>query len=70
MKRGSTFARREPPFAVSQRPPGRNDADPEHRTCLTAQEKMMKTTFTILHTNDIHSNLIGVGPVSEYTPAT
>ena len=27
-------------------------------------------TFTILHTNDIHSNLIGVGPVSEYTPAT
>ncbi len=27
-------------------------------------------TFTILHTNDIHSNLIGVGPASEYTPAT
>jgi 5'-nucleotidase len=35
-----------------------------------AQDKTMKTTFTILHTNDIHSNLIGVGPVSEYTPAT
>ena len=31
---------------------------------------MMKKTFTILHTNDIHSNLIGVGPASEYTPAT
>ena len=27
-------------------------------------------TFTILHTNDIHSNLIGVGPASEYTPTT
>ena len=27
-------------------------------------------TFTILHTNDIHSNLIGVGPASEYTPET
>ena len=30
----------------------------------------MTKTFTILHTNDIHSNLIGVGPASEYTPAT
>lgn len=30
----------------------------------------MKATFTILHTNDIHSNLIGIGPASEYTPAT
>jgi 5'-nucleotidase / UDP-sugar diphosphatase len=29
-----------------------------------------KRTFTILHTNDIHSNLIGVGPASEYTPAS
>jgi 5'-nucleotidase / UDP-sugar diphosphatase len=28
---------------------------------------MMKT-FTILHTNDIHFNLIGAGPASEYTP--
>ena len=26
-------------------------------------------TFTILHTNDIHSNLIGVGPVLEYSPS-
>ena len=25
-------------------------------------------TFTILHTNDMHSNLIGGGPSSEYTP--
>lgn len=30
----------------------------------------MTKTFTILHTNDIHSNLIGVGPTSEYTPDT
>ena len=30
----------------------------------------MKKTFTILHTNDIHSNLVSVGPASEYTPAT
>jgi 5'-nucleotidase len=29
-----------------------------------------KRTFTILHTNDIHSNLIGVGPASEYTPSS
>jgi 5'-nucleotidase/UDP-sugar diphosphatase len=27
-----------------------------------------KTTFTILHTNDIHSNLIGMAPSSDYTP--
>ena len=30
----------------------------------------MKRTFTILHTNDIHSNLIGMGPSSDYTPFT
>jgi 5'-nucleotidase len=36
----------------------------------SAQEKTMKTTFTILHTNDIHSNLIGLGPASDYTPFT
>jgi 5'-nucleotidase/UDP-sugar diphosphatase len=35
-----------------------------------AQERTVKATFTILHTNDLHSNLIGVGPASEYTPAT
>jgi len=27
-----------------------------------------KKTFTILHTNDLHSNLIGLGPGSDYTP--
>ena len=29
-----------------------------------------KKTFTILHTNDLHSNMIGLGPASEYTPFT
>jgi 5'-nucleotidase len=27
-----------------------------------------KKTFTILHTNDLHSNLIGLGPEMDYTP--
>jgi 5'-nucleotidase len=34
------------------------------------QEKRMKKTFTILHTNDMHSNFIGMGPASDYTPLT
>jgi 5'-nucleotidase/UDP-sugar diphosphatase len=29
-----------------------------------------KKTFTILHTNDLHSNFIGVSPASDYTPFT
>ena len=29
-----------------------------------------KKTFTILHTNDLHSNLIGVSPASDFTPFT
>jgi len=28
----------------------------------------MKKTFTILHTNDMHSSLIGMGPSADYTP--
>ena len=28
----------------------------------------MKKTFTILHTNDMHSSLVGMGPASDYTP--
>jgi 5'-nucleotidase len=35
-----------------------------------AQEKSMKKTFTILHTNDMHSNFIGMAPSSDYTPFT
>jgi 5'-nucleotidase/UDP-sugar diphosphatase len=30
----------------------------------------MKKTFTILHTNDMHSAFIGMGPSSDYTPFT
>ncbi|MFN7842265.1 MAG: bifunctional metallophosphatase/5'-nucleotidase [Pirellula sp.] len=41
-------------------------------TLLIAKESALaadgKKTFTILHTNDLHSNLIGLGPASEYTP--
>ena len=33
-------------------------------------EKMMKKTFTILHTNDMHSSFIGMGPAADYTPFT
>jgi len=29
-----------------------------------------RKTFTILHTNDMHSNLIGLGPASDYSPFT
>ncbi len=29
-----------------------------------------KKTFTILHTNDLHSNLIGMAPATDYTPVT
>jgi 5'-nucleotidase / UDP-sugar diphosphatase len=35
-----------------------------------AEENLMKKTFTILHTNDIHSAFIGMGPESDYTPFT
>jgi len=35
-----------------------------------AAERKKIRTFTILHTNDMHSNLIGVGPASEYSPMT
>jgi len=30
----------------------------------------MKQVFTILHTNDMHSAFIGMGPVADYTPFT
>jgi 5'-nucleotidase len=36
---------------------------------LAAQTKRKKT-FTILHTNDLHSNLVGMAPVSDYSPLT
>ncbi len=36
---------------------------------LAAAADRMKT-FTILHTNDMHSSFIGMGPASDYTPFT
>jgi len=41
--------------------------------CLAAPAAAMaagKKTFTILHTNDLHSNLIGLSPAADYTPHT
>jgi 5'-nucleotidase len=37
---------------------------------MSSKEKQMKQTFTILHTNDMHSAFIGMGPASDYTPFT
>jgi len=37
---------------------------------VRAQEKKVKKTFTILHTNDMHSAFIGMGPSSDYSPFT
>jgi 5'-nucleotidase/UDP-sugar diphosphatase len=37
---------------------------------VAAQEKTPKNTFTILHTNDMHSAFIGMGPALDYTPFT
>ena len=34
------------------------------------EKKTMRKTFTILHTNDMHSAFIGMGPASDYTPFT
>src|SRR5271168_2059068 len=41
---------------------------PERQVPAAEQKKVM--TFTILHTNDMHSNLVGIGPASEYSPTT
>jgi len=35
-----------------------------------AAQENGKKTFTILHTNDMHSAFIGLGPASDYTPFT
>ncbi len=37
---------------------------------MKALAKESKQVFTILHVNDTHSNVIGVGPSSDYTPMT
>jgi 2',3'-cyclic-nucleotide 2'-phosphodiesterase (5'-nucleotidase family) len=38
------------------------------RSPLLIVKKAMKKTFTILHTNDMHSAFIGMGPASDYAP--
>jgi 5'-nucleotidase / UDP-sugar diphosphatase len=43
--------------------------DRAERQVPTAEQKKV-ITFTILHTNDMHSNLVGIGPASEYSPTT
>ena len=35
-----------------------------------SKERNVKRTFTILHTNDMHSAFIGLGPASDYSPYT
>jgi len=35
-----------------------------------AAQTASKKTFTILHTNDLHSNFIGMAPAADYTPLT
>jgi len=38
---------------------------------MTAETRYQgRKTFTILHTNDLHSGFIGLGPASDYTPFT
>jgi 5'-nucleotidase/UDP-sugar diphosphatase len=40
--------------------------------CIPVQHtsaEFRKKTFTILHTNDLHSNLIGMGPAIDYSPS-
>jgi len=37
---------------------------------VQAADPKGKRTFTILHTNDLHSSFIGMGPSSDYTPFT
>ena len=59
--------------AISRRelPPGRlsgsrRDAPPARRTVRGSG----RYEFTILHTNDMHSSFIGMGPAADYTPFT
>jgi len=39
-------------------------------TLSYAADAAGKKTFTILHTNDLHSAFLGLGPVTDYTPFT
>jgi 5'-nucleotidase / UDP-sugar diphosphatase len=37
-------------------------------SCNTGENRLKGKSFTILHTNDLHSSFIGMGPSSDYTP--
>jgi 5'-nucleotidase / UDP-sugar diphosphatase len=37
-------------------------------SCNTRENRLKGKIFTILHTNDLHSSFIGMGPSSDYTP--
>jgi len=37
-------------------------------SCNTRENRLKGKSFTILHTNDLHSSFIGMGPSSDYTP--
>src|SRR5258708_35017561 len=37
---------------------------------VAAEERGVNKTFTILHTNDMHSAFIGMSPAADYTPFT
>jgi 5'-nucleotidase/UDP-sugar diphosphatase len=45
-------------------------AHPQHKPLFDATATTPNRTFTILHTNDIHSNLIGMSPATDYSPFT
>jgi 5'-nucleotidase / UDP-sugar diphosphatase len=64
---GKTLSRRE--FMAILAAAGATIILPEALAAAT-KEKTMKKTFTILHTNDMHSSLIGMGPSADYTPFT
>ena len=37
-------------------------------SCNTRENRLKGKSFTILHTNDLHSSFIGMGPSSDFTP--
>src|SRR5262245_12690220 len=43
---------------------------PQHDSMAEEAATAQQRTFTILHTNDLHSNLIGISPATDYSPFT
>ena len=63
-----TLSRRE--FLAGSAVVGAMVSLPGVLSAATEGKEMKKRTFTILHTNDMHSAFIGMGPASDYTPFT